>query len=71
LGEYNLREDSVRILTSDDLTINDEDNYYDYYSCDENEIVQKYDEIYKEKSLKLSQINNKSINDYSYDDTDK
>lgn len=68
LDEYNSREDIVRILTSDDLTINDEENYYDYYSCDEDAIVEKYNEIYKEKSLELSQTNNKSINNYSHYD---
>jgi cell filamentation protein len=68
LENYNSREDVIRILTSDDLTIKNENNYYDYYSCDKNEIVEKYDEIYKEKSLKLSQTNNKPIDDCSYND---
>ena len=68
LDEYTTRDNIVRILTSDDLSINDDYNYYDYYDCDRDEIVEKYNEIYKEKTVELSQTISRTINNYSYDD---
>jgi cell filamentation protein len=61
LDDYISRDDTVKILTSDDLTVNDSYDYYDYYSCDNHEVVEKYNEIYKEKALELSTINNDKL----------
>lgn len=58
IDEYQSEDKNIlRILTSDDLFIKEEHNYYDYYSYDENlDKINYYSERYEEK---INEINNK------------
>lgn len=58
IDEYQSEDENIlRILTSDDLFIKEEHNYYDYYSYDENlDKINYYSERYEEK---INEINNK------------
>lgn len=60
--EYISKNGVVQILTSDDLIINTPCDYYDYYGCDNYEIIEKYNEIYNEKTLELLSLNYKENN---------
>ena len=53
---YLSRDDNrLRILTSDDLTVESSNDGYDYYSYEEYNHIQVYNEVYQEKINRMNE----------------
>ena len=64
LEEYNRIKNKVQILTSDDLIIENNTSQYDYYDNEDEDLIKKYNEIYKSKFLTNGVKQNEEENGY-------
>lgn len=52
--EYSINNSQLKILTADDLVIDDAGDVYDYYGYQEHEKSSVYDSIYQERINKMN-----------------